>query len=274
MTSPKNMAARLTPLRLVFSLLLLAAGLARATTVGMTGEVKDQKLPGPELVVKKMENPRGPFILRITAVYPHGSDFRYDFAYTGLEPGKYDLCTLLEHKDKTPVAGLPPVEVEITPVLPPGPPPMIEDHPVAPFLPRLGGYRMLLWILGIVWIVGFIALLCWRRKSRAATAPASVPEPTVAERLRPLITEATAGRLDRDGQAKLERLLLGFWRQRLDLDAASPAEAIRTLRNHPEGGELLRRVEDWLHRPVRPESEAVSEAEIATLLQPYLTTQP
>ena len=42
---------------------------------------------------------RRPVVVRIADVYPHGSAFRYDLVYYGLEPGDYDLTEFLRRKD-------------------------------------------------------------------------------------------------------------------------------------------------------------------------------
>jgi hypothetical protein len=88
--------------------------------------------------------------------------------------------------------------------------------------------------------------------------------PTLAERLQPLVARAAEGKLSRDELAHLERLLLSHWRERLALGDAPMIEAVQRLREHPEGGVLLRQLEDWLHRP--PGSVKV---DVEALLAPY-----
>jgi hypothetical protein len=64
--------------------------------------------------------------------------------------------------------------------------------------------------------------------------------------------------------AELERLLLAYWRQRLELDRAGPGQAMTALRGHAEAGALLRQLDSWLHQP-RPSARVDVEA----LLAPY-----
>ena len=90
---------------------------------------------------------------------------------------------------------------------------------------------------------------------------------TLADRLRPLVDAAVAGNLTQGQHAELERLLIGYWRKRLELEKAAPAEFIGVLRNHDEAGPLLRRLEDWLHRP----GGAAEPVDVAALLKPYQT---
>src|SRR5262249_48303797 len=72
-----------------FVILLLAA-VARAedkrtTTVGMPARIDQLVLPGPELEAKPVEG-KAPIVLRVVATYPHGTAFRYDLVYYGLDP--------------------------------------------------------------------------------------------------------------------------------------------------------------------------------------------
>ena len=49
---------------------------------------------------------------------------------------------------------------------------------------------------------------------------------TLADRLRPLVDAAVAGALSAGQHAELERLLIGYWRRRLNLEQAAPAKFI------------------------------------------------
>ena len=81
----------------------------------------------------------------------------------------------------------------------------------------------------------------WRRSSllAAASRPRRRIEATrpvtLADRLKPLVTRRVAGTLSEGQHAELERLLIGYWRKRLGLEQASPAEAMTVMRNHPRG---------------------------------------
>lgn len=239
--------------------------------VGMNGEVRDVLLPGPELRVKPDPEGRSPVVVRIAATYPHGTaGFRYDLSWFAYEPGAHNLADYLERLDGTPAQGLPAVTVQAESILPPGPPGMLADFS-AP-VPRLGGYRTLLIVGGAVWAAGLIALLCWRRPRPAAATDTLTAEPPLADRLRALVDQARSGSLDANGKAQLERLVLGFWREKLQLTQVPIPEAVRTLRDHPEAGGLLRQVEEWLHSG----RSTARESDVAALLSPYLgaTTPP
>jgi hypothetical protein len=248
------------------ALLLAAAGLRsedlKATRVGMSGRLDQVVLPGPELEVRPLEEHTAPFVLRVANVYPHGTAFRYDFTYYALEPGTYDLRTYLRHKDGSPLGDLPALKVEVQGVLPPG---QILPHELPP---RRAGwfptYRLLL-ILGVaLWFVGLFLILFLVRRRKRAGANLTARPITAADRLRPLVESALAGRLTIAQQAELERTLLAFWRRRLGLDHARPAEALAQMRAHPEAGALLGQLETWLHRPGTAE-----QVDVGALLKPY-----
>jgi hypothetical protein len=192
----------------------------------------------------------------------HGTAHRYDLEYYGLEPGQYDLRTYLRRKDGSPTNDLPPLPVTVESVLPAG---QVVPHELpAQGTPWLGGYRLLLVVGGVVWLVGALAILFVGRGRKPASAATSARALSVADRLRPLIERALANDLSQTELAELERTLLAFWRRRLKLDHHRPGEAIARMRAHPEAGPLLAQLEAWLHRPgPRP------PVDVAALLKPY-----
>lgn len=234
----------------------------RSVTVGMPGRIEQLILPGSELEVKPLDDPRAPVVVRIESAYRHGTAYRYDLVYYALEPGKYDLRDYLRRKDGSSTGDLPPLPVEVSAVLPPG---QVLPNPLqAKGTPWLGGYRLALGIGGFLWVAGLLAiLLVGRRRKRGAEATDARPL-TVADRLRPLVEKAIAGKLTQQQLAELERTLLAFWRRRLGLEDQKPAEAIAILRAHPEAGPLLEQLEAWLHKPGTSGS-----VDVAALLLPY-----
>ena len=251
----------------LFVLLLVPALAARgdeprATTVGMPARIEQLLLPGTELEVEPLADRQTPIVLRIEQVFRHGDSFRYDLVYYGLDPGEYDLRDYLRRKDGSPTSELPPIPVSIKSVLPPG---QVQPSRLGlGSLPRLGGYWLALVGGGVVWIGGLLAILLVGRKRRDAVAGEVERPRSLAERLRPLVEEAAAGRLSHDRLAELERLLLAWWRKRLGLEEERPASAIARLREHPEAGGLLLQLETWLHQP-----GANPTVDVAALLEPY-----
>lgn len=238
------------------------------TSVGLSGKIEGLVLPGTELEAKPLEDRKAPVVLRVAAVYPHGTAFRYDLEYFGLEPGTHDLRNYMRRKDGSPTANLPPIPVTVNPVRPAGLV-MPNELTIDPG-PRLGGYRLLLIVLGALWGLGLVAIILsffFPRRKRA-TGPAERPV-SLADRLRPLVEGAVAGRLGRDELAGLERGLLAYWRKRLRLEGAEPGEAMDALRRHKDAGPLLGKLEEWLHRP-----GPTGAVDVPALLAPYRDLPP
>src|SRR5262249_36150997 len=92
----------------------------RETAVGMTGRLEGVVLPGPELEAKPYADRKRPIVIQSLRSYPHGTAFRYDIEYYGLDPGTYDLRGYLRRTDGGPATGLPPLPVKVVPIRPPG----------------------------------------------------------------------------------------------------------------------------------------------------------
>jgi hypothetical protein len=233
--------------------------------VGMQVQIDDLVLPGTELEPVAVVDAT-PVIIRIDAVSPHGSALRYDLVCSGLEPGEFDLRQYLRRKDGSTTEDLPKLTFMVNTLLPPG---QIQPHRLdASRLPWLGNYRALLVLGGFAWIAALFWLLKPQRKI-AEVSPADAPPASLADRLRPLVTEAMAGRLPPVKLAELERALVQYWRRRLKIEDLSPAESIATLREHPEASPLIRQLELWLHRPGGNETVDLNE-----LLEPYRHVAP
>ncbi len=230
-------------------------------SIGVPGHLHGVVLPGSEFEAVA-GTPTSKIVVRVEAVQPHGTAHRYDLEFVGLEAGSFDLGPFLRRKDRTDNGALPPLPVVIDTILPAG---QVEPNtlPSRP-APRLGGYRTALWLAGGAWVVGLLLILFVGRRRRAI-AVAAAPPPTLAERLRPLVGDAIAGRLPDARRHELELLLLGFWRHRLGLEQTPARDAIAQLRAHAEAGALLRELERWLHAP--PADRA--PVDVAALLRPY-----
>jgi hypothetical protein len=218
-------------------------------------------LPGTALEAKPFEH-KSRLVLRIAETRPRGDSIWYDLRYIGLVPGKYDLRGYVQRLDGSTTNNLPPIPVSVSPLLPESHDGLLVEEVASPF-GRLGGYTTLMIAAAVVWALLFLPLV-WRHRKRLAPAVAPPREPTLADRLRPLVEQAAAGKLSGDGQAQLERMLLNYWRDRLNLGALDMAEAIGKLRDHPEAGELLRALEAWLHRP-----KGSVTVDVAEVLRPY-----
>jgi hypothetical protein len=208
---------------------------------------------------------RTELILRIEAITPapHQQQ-RYDFHYMGLEPGRYSLADYLIRPDGSRPDELSNTLVHVQAMLPENHDGKLTGCETGRF-PFIGGYRLFLALVALLWVGGIAGFVMSYRKKRVVEAPVVVvPEPTFAERMRPLVEAAAAGQLSPDGQAALERLLMGYWRERLNLPELRMAEALDQLKAHAQAGELLRALERWLHQ-----RNGVSSQEVNTLLAPY-----
>jgi hypothetical protein len=240
----------------------LTLAVEAAPTVGIEGQLEVQ-LAGPALTAKSPDR-AAPLNLRIASTRPHGALIHYDLRYIGLVPGKYDLRDFLVRPDGSKPDDLPPLTVEVIGLLPAdhrGQLAKVDESPIR----KLGGYKVLIWTGVGLWAFGAIPLFFSRRKRKDRVSASDAPAPpSIVDQLRPLVEQARAGKLNTEGKAKVERLLLTHWRERLALSGIEPAEAIVRLHAHPEAGALLRTLEDWLYR--RPGTTPV---DVDTALAPY-----
>jgi hypothetical protein len=223
--------------------------------------IRELVLPGSELEAARIGD-RSPIVLRVEASSRHGSAFRYDLEFYGLEAGDYDLGRWLQRKDGS-ATDLPPIPVRVRSLLPPG---QVRPHAPPPATaPGFGGYQSLLIAGGLVWLLGLGALVFVGRRGRHAHARAAGERAeTLADRLHPLVENALRGTLSRTQRAELELALVAFWRRRLALEDRRPDEVLALLRRHEQAGPLLAGLENWLHRP-----QPVGQVDLAALLAPY-----
>jgi hypothetical protein len=229
--------------------------------IGQPLRITEIYIPGGEVKPKLRRDREPPLMVRILEVKPAKDGSRYDFEVQGLEAGHHNLADYLEAPAGV---SIPPIPLEITGELPAG---LVRPHPnEAGKLPELGGYRTTMIVLGPVWAVGLVGILLWRKKKPVTDADAATSGPTLAERLRPLVGAAAKGELSTDERARLERLVIGHWREkRDDIAALPPAEALTKLRHDPEAAPLVLALERWLHAP----ASNTPKSEIEVLLAPY-----
>lgn len=234
---------------------------AYTTTVGMPARIVDLILPGTPLEVVPIERDAS-VVVRILQTIGHGDQNRYELEYYCMEPGRYNLADFLRRIDGSATDDLPAINVMIKAQLASG---QVKPHPlVSKTTPRVGGYKTWLIIGGLLWLIGLLAILLVGRNKLSPEQEAA-KRVSLAERMRPLVEEAMRGELPGEKQAELERMLLTYWRGKLDLNKTDASEAIVTLRNHETAGELLRQLEGWLHMP---EGRRQS-VDVAELLKPY-----
>jgi hypothetical protein len=153
--------------------------------------------------------------------------------------------------------------VIITTDLPPGLPRPADLAPKS--APKIGGYRTVLKVLGVLWVIVLLVIINSFRKKKTAASQETRP-PSLAERLKPLVEKASGESLSTDDQAQLERLLVGHWRERLpEIANEEPAKVLRHLREHSEASPLILQLEKWLHSP----NPNFSSDDLDQLLAPY-----
>jgi hypothetical protein len=232
-------------------------------SVGLEGHIT-LDLPRSDYRPRPLDD-RTEFILRIDSITPAGKDrFRYAFYFMGLEPETFNLADYLIRPDGSRPEELAGQTVQVRTVLPAD-----HDGRLTHFAPNqfpfIGGYRAALATLAALWVIGIGGFIWSYRKRKApAAVVVSPPQPTFSERLRPLVEAAAAGQLTLEEKARIERLLMGYWREKIPLPEMKMAEAVTQLRQHPQAGELLRALERWLHQ-----RNSASPAEINSLLEPY-----
>jgi hypothetical protein len=231
-------------------------------TIGMEGR-RLITLPGTRLEAKPFGE-KTPLALRIASATETSEGIAYDLRYMGFVPGKHDLKNYLVRADGSSMANLPSISVEVVPVLPPDHNGRLVPEQAKP-LPFLGGYKLLMAAAITLWLLLLIPILMIGRQRKARDVEQTARPLTLADRLRPLVEQAAAGKLPPDRQAELERLLLWHWRQKLNLADTDAGPAILQLRQHSEAGALLRALETWLHRP----PGATQNIDVAAVLAPY-----
>ena len=241
---------------------LILSSNAMPPTVGMEGQL-EAILPEAGLMPKSPDR-RAPLLLRIAYTRPHGTLTLYDLRYLGRVPGKFDLRDYLVTTNGNPATNLAALPVSISGVLPTPHNGWLEEPALhAPSL--FGGYRALATIVFVLWVFAFFVILRVGRKPKPRTVVAPVQRPpTFAERIRPLVERAAAGKISADEKALLERMLITHWQRRLALREANGEELIARLRQHGEAGALLRALEDWLHRP-----PGKATVQVESVLAPY-----
>lgn len=234
--------------------------IVQVQTVGKAGYIEDIVLPGSELVAKPLQQ-ESEMIVRIIQSIPHGDSFRYEIQYHGLEPGNYDLQNWLERKDGSSTESLPPINIAIESLLPPG---QIEPNALETgWIPRLGGYRNVVIGVCILWLTILLVLIFGGRKP-TVSAPLESPPESLADLLKTRLDAVQNNEMPKTQYAELERMLFAFWRRRLGLESAETADALRTIHQDPKAGPLMQQLEEWIHNP-----NSNKHVDLSELLSPF-----
>jgi hypothetical protein len=234
-----------------------------SSPLGLPTTITDLYIPGAKVEPIPQKNREGSLVIRLLEIKPAADGFRYDLEVYGLDPGTHQLSDYLHYTNGDALPAFD-SQIEITTRHPldslPPPEALRPNDP-----DRLGGYRLLIIILGILWLLGFLIILLYRKKLPPPPAPPT-PELTLHEKLNRLVSSASKGDLPDNDRAQLERLIIGHWKQKLpNLQNLSPAKALIQLRTHPDASPLILKLEQWLHAP-NPE---LTHKDILPLLDPY-----
>jgi hypothetical protein len=122
-------------------------------------------------------------------------------------------------------------------------------------------------IFVVIWIIG-LALLWGKSKATGqASVKVELAAPTIQDTLKPLVKAACNGTIEPHQRAELESVLIHYWTKRLALADTAPGQILSILKNHPEAGPLILRLETWLHKPLGEARESTTD--LAELLRPY-----
>jgi hypothetical protein len=243
--------------------------------VGMSQKILGVIVPGTPLRIRPIKDDLNPLVLRILDSYAHGTAWRYDLEFMGLEAGAFRLSDFVERQDGSEMGDLPVIEFEILSSIPPG---QITPHELSALaLSRLGGYRRWLVLAVIGWITGLAWLIMSGFKRKQLAKQANLPK-SLADYLRPHLQAASAGKLAPEQFAELERMVTAYWRRRLNLQHEEVSQAIAAIKADQQAGPLVRELERAMHDPsyagqadwgqlLGPlESIAIEDAEAATAL--------
>lgn len=234
-----------------------------SANVGMMASIQQIVLPGTELIPASAEDKTNLVVIRIDAVYPHADGFRYDLTWSAMESGTFDLSRFLARKDGSSTSDLPAIEVIATSVLEPER--IVPNVPKIPAGSSVGGYRTTMWIAAILWCAGLFAIFkLWPRNNKGLVVASDNSSQTRLEQIRNLLnTAASGGDFSVADKAKLEGLVVGFWREHKQIQDLSAQSAVSRLREDVEAGPLLKQLERWLYD--RPQ---LTHGDIADLLRP------
>ncbi|PAW82884.1 MAG: hypothetical protein B9S33_14550 [Pedosphaera sp. Tous-C6FEB] len=187
----------------------------------------------------------------------------YDVRYLVNRPGNFDLKDYLTAENGARLDGLPSFKFHGDPKLSKHLDARIQE--TEEMAVSVGGYYYFtLGMLGVLWI-GWLLLLIFYGRAKPAPPAVALPEPTLAERLRPLLAQLEAGTLDAAAKAQLEMLLLRRWREELAVTNAPMDTALDAINRSEQTGQPLRQLQHWLHHPASP----VRREEIAAVIAPY-----
>ena len=230
-------------------------------TIGVEGR-KVVEIAGPQLSAVPFTH--GDAVsLRIDSAHAVPGGFRYDLQYMMFGPGTHNLADHLLLPDGGKLAPRSELDVSVSALLP-------EDYSSELFatpnadINLHSNYTLLMRTLWGLWAAMLVPLAWYGHKRRRRRLP-PVVAPTIAGQLRSLLERASREPLSVQEQVDLEQLLFAFWSKRLKLPPGRLIETIAELRNHPQAGVQLNRIERWFHSPHKPTNGTVARELLSDL---------
>ena len=260
--SPKSSSGRTVAIVAAVAVPLIAViivvALLRAhrydVTVGVEGR-REVEIAGPELSAAPF-TPGDAVAVRIAEVHPTSTGFRYELRYMAFGPGKHDLAPSLKRPDGTSPESRADLRIEVAALIP--------DHYSGELYSTPNSaidlhtrYKYYMGAAWIAWGAMLIPLAWWGHKRRRRVVRAA-PQPSLVERVRALLRQATEANLTVEEKADLEALLLAFWSERLQLSEERLSATIDGLRRHPQAAAQWNRIERWIHSPAESSSAGVT----------------
>lgn len=200
--------------------------------------------------------------VRIAEVDPVPGGFRYDLRYMAYGPGRHNLSEYLLDERQQPVSGLPEMPISVAALLAKDESGKLLETPSTPIDLRTN-YR---WGMGLLWCLwGLLLLPLFFHGRKPRSRMVELPPPTIPERLRQLLEQAAHSELTVEQQTDIEKLLLAYWAERLQLPQERLTETLNELRKHPSAGADVSRVEQWLHRRGTQENGRIARELLASL---------
>lgn len=237
-------AVAVPALALIAVVWFLRAG-AYDVTIGVEGR-RVVEIDGPELSAAPF-TPGDAVALRIAEVASISGGCRYDLRYMAFGPGKHDLAPLLKRPDGTSPESRAELRITVGALLPEDYSGELYSTPTSP-IDLHTRYKYYMGAAWIAWGLCLVPLAWWGHKRRRRTVRVA-PPPSLVERVRALLRQASEANLTVEEKADLEALLLAFWSKRLKLSEERLSATIEQLRRHPQAAAQWNRVERWIHSP-------------------------
>jgi hypothetical protein len=219
---------------------------------------------GPGLIVKPFH--WGVAVnVRIAQVTQQGASKVYDVRYLVNIEGDHDLIGYLMTDNGSALTGLPSFTVHGDPKLSKELEARVRETEAIGIEVR-GHYKATLVVLFVLWI-GWLFMLIFYGRPKKAAPVIIVPDLTPAEQLQALLQQLEGGELTAVQKARLEMLLLRYWREGLVAEDLPMREVLGIIARGERTGDALLRLQRWLHRP----ASGVEKSEIAALIRSLLS---